>query len=152
MADNDVGDPPLESSRPNEIQAGLRLTPDRFKRIAPEQPDPDHQRVAVTGRGDVPRFGRDPARRPHEIERGPERLGPQGDTSHRQVHLGFVSGEAVLLGQVAGELGEGVTIAIAAEYRAKRSRQKHKGGRRGAAYAMLQADARHAACGNGTAP
>jgi hypothetical protein len=144
LADNEIGDF-AESSRLGEIRASLRLTPDRFKRITLVQPDPDDQRVAVTDPGDVPRFGRDPAGRPHVIEHSPERLGPQGGEAHRQVHIGFVSGKTVPCDQIARDLREPIAIAVAAEQRAKLIREIGTGDRGGAADAVPQAEGHHSA-------
>ena len=69
--------------------------------------------------------------RPHEIDRGPDRLRPEGDGSHRIVELCPVGDEAVLLDKVARELGETVTLAVTVKDRPEdRSQNNHRRVRR----------------------
>src|ERR1700682_6843947 len=79
---------------------------------------------AVASGGQAPRLGRGAKRRPHEIDRGPDRLRPEGNRSHRMVDLRMIGDKAVLLDKVAGEFGESIPLAVTVKDRAEDIHEK----------------------------
>src|SRR5258707_11289854 len=100
---------------------------------------------AVASVGQATRLGRGAKRRPHEIDRGPDRLRPEGNYSHRMVDLRMVGDKAVLLDKVAGEFGESIPLAVTVKDRAQDGSEQATAVGGGAARPVLHADLRHAA-------
>ena len=123
----------------------LRLAPHRVERIVPQEKACDGLEHAVASEGQIARLDRGAKGRPHEIDRGRDRLRPEGNHSHRVVDLRLVGDEAVLLDQVACELGETITLAVTVKDRAEDSPEIAIGVRGSAARPVLHADVHHAA-------
>src|ERR1700677_4729071 len=100
---------------------------------------------AVASESQIPHFDRSAKGRPSEVYRARDRLCPDGNGSHRRVGLCLAVDEAVLLDQVASELGETITLAITVKHRAEGKPQKAKGVRGYTARPVLHADVHHAA-------
>src|SRR5258708_38721506 len=74
---------------------------------------------AVASVGQTTRLGRGAKGRPHEIDRGPDRLRPEGNRSSGMVDPRMVGDKAGLLDGVAGGVGETVGIAVTGEDRSE---------------------------------
>ena len=86
---------------------------------------------AVASVGQITRLNRGAKGRPSEIDRGRDRLRPDGNRSHRDVDLRLTGDEAVLLDQVACELGETITLAVTVKDRAEhKPRESHRRARK----------------------
>src|SRR5258706_9982623 len=99
----------------------------------------------VASVGQATRLGRGAKRRPHEINRGPDRLRPECNRSRRMVDLRMVGDKAMLLDKVAGEFDETVGIAVAVKDRSEHRPPIAIGVRGRAARPVLYAKLRHAA-------
>src|SRR5258708_34692090 len=101
---------------------------------------------AVGGVSEIPRLGRGAIGHAREIDRGCDWLGPQMNYSHREVDdLCPVSDKAMLLDQVACELSETITFAVAVKDRAEDHPEAGQPVRGSAARPVLYADVHHAA-------
>src|ERR1700682_812426 len=100
---------------------------------------------AVASVGQTTRLGRGAKGRPHEIDRGPDRLRPEGHRSHRMVDLRMIGDKGVLLDKVAGEFGESIPLAVTVKDRAEDIPEKGIAVRGSAAHPVLQADVHYAA-------
>src|SRR5260221_914259 len=74
---------------------------------------------AVASVGQTTRLNRGAKGRPHEIDRGPDWLRPEGNRSHRMVDLRVIGDKAVLLDKVAGEFGESMALVVTVKDRAE---------------------------------
>ena len=144
LAPDDVRDV-AELGFPGEVQRHLRLAPHRVEWIVPQQKACDRLVHTVASEGQITRLDRGAKGRPHEIDRGPDRLRPEGNPSHRVVDLRTVGDEAVLLDQVAGKLGETITLTVTVKDRAEDKPEKGIAVRGSAAHPVLHADLHHAA-------
>ncbi len=134
-----------ELGLPDEVQRRLRLAPHRVEWIVPQEKAGDRSDPTVASGGQIPRLGRGAKGHPIEIDRDRDRLRPEGNYCEICVSLPLVGDKAVLLDQVAGELGETVSIAVTVKHRAE-DRPKSSIGMRGrAARPVLNADVHHAA-------
>ena len=124
----------------------LRLAPYRVERIVPQEKVRDGLVHAVASEVHIPCLDRAAKGRPHEIDRGRDRLRPEGNHSHRVVDLRPVGDEAVLLDEVACELGETIALAVTVKHRAEhnpRTSRKRARTRRSSRAAMLTFTMRH---------
>src|SRR5260370_6063802 len=74
-----------------------------------------------------------------------DRLRPDGSSSHRSVDLCSVGEEAMLVDQIACELGETVTVVVTVKHWAKEDPERATSVGERTACAVLQADVHHAA-------
>ena len=135
----------VEPGSPGELQCHLRLAPHRVERIVAQEKIRDRLGYAVAGVSQIPRLGRGAKGRPREIDRGCDRLGPHSNYSHREVDPCPVSDKAVLLDQIACELGETITFAVSVKHRAEDAPEAGQPVRGSAARPVLHADVHHAA-------
>jgi hypothetical protein len=90
-----------------------------------------------TGGGQITRLDRNAKRHPQEIERGPDRLTPEGDHCRRMVTSSSEGDKAVLVGEVARELGESVSLAVTVKRWTEDDAEYCKAERDGLAHPML---------------
>src|SRR5260370_27986837 len=130
---------------PGEVKRHLRLAPHRAEWIVPKEKACHRLEHTVTGEGQITRLNRGANGHPIEVDRGGDRLRPEGNYSHRVVDPRLVGDEAVLLDQVAGEFGETLAIAVTVKDRSEHSPQIAIGVCGSAARPVLHADLHHAA-------
>ncbi len=128
-----------------EVQRHLRLAPHRVEWIVPQQKARDNLIHTVASEGQITRLHRGAKGRPHEINRGLDRLRPESNRSHRVIDLRLVGDEAVLLDQVACQLGEATTLTVTVKDRARDKPEKGKAERGSVADPVLHTDLHHAA-------
>src|SRR6266853_1677217 len=87
----------------------------------------DRLEHAVASEGQITRLNRGANGRPSEIDRGRDRLRPDGNRSHSGVNFRVTCEEAVLLDQIAGEFGETVGIAVPVKDGSEKSCPKNIG-------------------------
>ena len=93
----------------------------------------------------ITRLGRGTKGRPIEIDRGRDRLRPDGNDAHREIDLCPVGEKAVLLDKIASELGETIPLAVPVKDRPEKHPEVGTAVCRRAARPVVQADVHHAA-------
>ncbi len=130
---------------PGEVQRQLRLAPHCVEWIVPQEKACDTSMHAEASKVQITPLNRDAKACPHEIDHARDRLRPKGNRCHREVNLRLVGNKAVLLGQIAGEFGETVGIAITVKDRPEHSPPIAIGMRGSAARPVPHADVHHPA-------
>ncbi len=131
---------------PGEVQRHLRLAPHCVEWIVPQEKACDtSMHAAQASKVQITPLNREAKACPHEIDHARDRLRPKGNRCHRVVGLRLVGNKAVLLDQVAGELGETVGVAVTVKHRPEHSPPIAIGMRGSAARPVLHANADHAA-------
>src|SRR5580704_745055 len=135
----------VEACLSSEVQALLRFLPYRVEPITLKEKPMAGLAHAVASVGQITRLHRMAKGRPHEIDRGRDRLHPKRDHSHREVNFRSVGGETVLLDQVECELGETETLSVTVKDRSEDGPEKSIGVCGSPVRPILQAEVHDAA-------
>ncbi len=130
---------------PGKAQRNLRLTPDRVEGIVPHEEARNSLEHAVACEGQITHLGRGAMARAHEIDRGRDRLRPEGNRSNRVIDLSLIRDKPLLLDKVAGESRKAMAIAVTVKDRSENKPEIGIGVRRSATRPMPHADIHHAA-------